>query len=227
MVFSTVGFPGGASGKESTCQCRRHETQVWSLSQEDPLKEEMATHSSILAWKIQRSLVGYSPWGCRFGAQTRLSTTQQNRHHQIKENTGPLTVQIKERKKIHPESRQGRSLGEPASLLLPQTKKIKKRKERMLGAKRWDVRQKANFNPIRGVGTGPSVQKAQSTGVVEALAVSSQHLIPSLHTGLTDFQLQHQQCSVWGRSVTTRASSVHVRWTRRIKSLSFLTSRAG
>ena len=28
------------------------EMQVWSLGQEDPLKEEMATHSSILAWKI-------------------------------------------------------------------------------------------------------------------------------------------------------------------------------
>ena len=26
--------------------------QVRSLGQEDPLKEEMATHSSILAWKI-------------------------------------------------------------------------------------------------------------------------------------------------------------------------------
>ena len=28
------------------------ETQVRSLSQEDPLEKEMATHSSILAWKI-------------------------------------------------------------------------------------------------------------------------------------------------------------------------------
>ena len=28
------------------------ETQVRSLGQEDPLKKEMATHSSILAWKI-------------------------------------------------------------------------------------------------------------------------------------------------------------------------------
>ena len=28
---------------------------VWSLGQEDPLEEEMATHSSILAWK--------TPWG--------------------------------------------------------------------------------------------------------------------------------------------------------------------
>ena len=36
------------------------ETQVQSLDQEDPLEEEMATHSSVLAWKIhgQRSLMG-------------------------------------------------------------------------------------------------------------------------------------------------------------------------
>ena len=29
------------------------ETQVGSLGGEDPLEKEMATHSSILAWKIQ------------------------------------------------------------------------------------------------------------------------------------------------------------------------------
>ena len=28
------------------------ETWVWSLGQEDPLEKEMATHSSVLAWKI-------------------------------------------------------------------------------------------------------------------------------------------------------------------------------
>ena len=28
------------------------EMWLWSLGQEDPLEEEMATHSSILAWKI-------------------------------------------------------------------------------------------------------------------------------------------------------------------------------
>ena len=42
-----------------------HETQVQSLGQEDPLEEEMAVHSSILAWRIpwtQRSLASYSPW---------------------------------------------------------------------------------------------------------------------------------------------------------------------
>ena len=30
------------------------ETWVQSLGQEDPLKKEMATHSSILAWEIPR-----------------------------------------------------------------------------------------------------------------------------------------------------------------------------
>ena len=29
------------------------ETQVQSLGREDPLKEDMATHSNVLAWRIQ------------------------------------------------------------------------------------------------------------------------------------------------------------------------------
>ena len=41
----TVGFPGGANDKEPTCRCRRHETQLWSLGQEDALEEGTATHS--------------------------------------------------------------------------------------------------------------------------------------------------------------------------------------
>ena len=41
------------------------ETRVQSLGQEDLLEKEMATHSSILAWKIPwtEEPVGYSPWG--------------------------------------------------------------------------------------------------------------------------------------------------------------------
>ena len=31
------------------------ETQVWFLGQEDPLEKEMATHSSILAWRISQT----------------------------------------------------------------------------------------------------------------------------------------------------------------------------
>ena len=42
------------------------ETWVRYLGWEDPLENEMATHSGILAWETpppQRSLIGYSPWG--------------------------------------------------------------------------------------------------------------------------------------------------------------------
>ena len=40
------------------------EMWVQSLGHEDPLEEEITTHSSILAWEIpQRNLAGYSPWG--------------------------------------------------------------------------------------------------------------------------------------------------------------------
>ena len=47
------GFPGGTSGKEPACQSRRcKETQVRSLGWEDPLEEGMATHCSVLDWRI-------------------------------------------------------------------------------------------------------------------------------------------------------------------------------
>ena len=48
---------GGTSGKESACPCTRQmqEMQVRSLGWEDPLEEEMVTHSSILAWKIPQA----------------------------------------------------------------------------------------------------------------------------------------------------------------------------
>ena len=47
-----LGFPGGTSGKEPSCQRKRHETRVQSLGQADALEKGMATHSSILAWRI-------------------------------------------------------------------------------------------------------------------------------------------------------------------------------
>ena len=43
------GFPGGAVVKNLPAT---QETWVQSLDGEDPLEEEMATHSSILTWKI-------------------------------------------------------------------------------------------------------------------------------------------------------------------------------
>ena len=44
-----MGFPGGSGVKNLPAM---EETWVPSLSQEDPLQKEMATHSRILAWEI-------------------------------------------------------------------------------------------------------------------------------------------------------------------------------
>ena len=42
------------------------EMRVWSLSGEDPLEKDMATHSSILAWRIPwTEEPGNGPWGCK------------------------------------------------------------------------------------------------------------------------------------------------------------------
>ena len=55
-MFSVL--PGGA-GKEPVCQCTKLKKwgfEAWSErypeNQEDPLEEDMATHSSIPAWRI-------------------------------------------------------------------------------------------------------------------------------------------------------------------------------
>ena len=49
MLSVPSGFFGHSDGKESACNVG---DQVRSLGWEDPLEKEMATHSSILAWRI-------------------------------------------------------------------------------------------------------------------------------------------------------------------------------
>ena len=53
------------------------ETEVQSQGGESPLEKGMATHSSILSWRIPwaEDLVGYSPWG-----QKELDTTEQQKN---------------------------------------------------------------------------------------------------------------------------------------------------
>ena len=48
------------------------ETWVQSLGGEDTLEKEMATHSSIFAWRIPwMSMVGYSPWDHKESDKTK------------------------------------------------------------------------------------------------------------------------------------------------------------
>ena len=56
----SLGLPQWLHGNESACSAG---DRVPSLDWEDSPEKGMATHSSILAWEIPWSLVGYSPWG--------------------------------------------------------------------------------------------------------------------------------------------------------------------
>ena len=47
--LSNLGFPDGSLVKNPPAM---QDTRVWSLDQEDPLEKGMATHSSILVWRI-------------------------------------------------------------------------------------------------------------------------------------------------------------------------------
>ena len=59
-----MGFPGDSVLKNPRAV---QETQAQSLGRENPLEMGMATHSSILAWRIlwTEEPGGYGPWGLR------------------------------------------------------------------------------------------------------------------------------------------------------------------
>ena len=47
-----MGFPSGSAVKNLPTMQEPQETLVQSLGQKDPLEQVIATHSSILAWRI-------------------------------------------------------------------------------------------------------------------------------------------------------------------------------
>jgi len=62
-----MGFPGGSVIKNLPASAGDAGPRVQSLDRKDPLEKKMATHSSILAWKIPwtERLAGYGTWGCK------------------------------------------------------------------------------------------------------------------------------------------------------------------
>ena len=68
-IISGLGFLDATSGKEPDCQCRRHKRcgfDPW-VRNGNPMEEGMATHSSILAWRIpwREEPAGYNPRGAK------------------------------------------------------------------------------------------------------------------------------------------------------------------
>ena len=67
-LYTYMGFPGGTSGEEPTCQCRRHRRlgfNPWVAK--IPWRRKRQSTSVLLRGQshVQRSLTGYSPWGQR------------------------------------------------------------------------------------------------------------------------------------------------------------------
>ena len=56
LCFSFIALPllrtSQVAQWQRICLPMQGRQEIWSLGQEDPLEKEMATHSSILAWKI-------------------------------------------------------------------------------------------------------------------------------------------------------------------------------
>ena len=60
-------FSGGSDCKESACHAGDARDPCLIHGSREPLEQEMATHCSILAWRVpwREGLVGYSPWCCK------------------------------------------------------------------------------------------------------------------------------------------------------------------
>ena len=92
IVYRKRGFPGGASDKEPTCQCRRHKrcgfnSWVGKLSWRRPLQPTPV----LLPGKSQgqRRLMGYSPLGCKKSDMTKVSQ-HSTAQHSIQERTDKI-----------------------------------------------------------------------------------------------------------------------------------------
>ena len=65
-VWDQHTHPGGASGKEPTCQCRRHKRHGFNTwAGKTPWRRAWQPTPVFLLGKFhgQRNLAGYSPWG--------------------------------------------------------------------------------------------------------------------------------------------------------------------
>ena len=75
-IGPTKGTPSGACGKEPACQQAGDKRDAGSiLGGEDPLEEEVATHSSLLAWRIPRTEEPgrCGPWGIKESDMTEAT----------------------------------------------------------------------------------------------------------------------------------------------------------
>ena len=162
-----TGFPGGASGKEPVCQCRRRkQVEVWSLAREDPLEEGMATHSRILAWRI--------PWTEEHGGLQSIAL-QRVRHdwsdfthththtHRSNRNTSNISGQDR--------GEEQRSEAGRGPVLLLQLREISPRTAKqgprtLVTNRRWTKRRKGAEDAFKVKGKRSGLSRTASSGML-------------------------------------------------------------
>ena len=90
-----LGFPGGSGGKESACNAGDLGSEVRFLGWKVPLQKGMASHSSILVWKID---VDRGAWRATVHgvgkSRTRLSDLAQHTSLQSRQDVGWWLVDL-------------------------------------------------------------------------------------------------------------------------------------
>ena len=76
-------------------------TLVWSLGQEDPLEEGMATHSSDLAWRIPQTEEPGEPWSIGSQRVGHDWSTRACTHTTLNRTTEPAPKTLLQRKSRH------------------------------------------------------------------------------------------------------------------------------
>ena len=86
VVEIMMGFPGGASGKEPVCQlrrCRRHRFDPWVGKIPWSGKWQPTSVFFPAEFHGERSLAGYSPWGCKELVMIEVTAFTQCRNYGI------------------------------------------------------------------------------------------------------------------------------------------------
>ena len=88
VIFHAEGLPSWLSGKESACQIISQKRQRFDpcLVHQDPLEEEMATHSSILAWEI--------PWIEEPGGLQSMVSQESHTTYQLNSNNNNKLAKV-------------------------------------------------------------------------------------------------------------------------------------
>ena len=90
-MIDVLGFPGGPSGKESACQCRkckRYGFNPWVRKIPYKRKLQPTPVFSPGNFHGQRSLVGYSPWGHKESDKTERLSNRCLMHHKEEAQAG-------------------------------------------------------------------------------------------------------------------------------------------